>query len=196
MPSQILLLISAELREITQAVSYPLSVDMDYLNEKKKVFEGANKSVSTYISRLLESRMFSEEEIAMMDRSREYFGEKMHIDGSIKVDDNSATTTSKLRVSHWSFTIDILRMKNIYFLSIYLLFTILLTCSPLTHCYGKANIRLEELTPLSSFRLTLYVLPRFSLGAVNMFWSWPPLWRLYSSKSFLFIIKSDSVPFG
>lgn len=44
--------------------------------------------------------MFAEEEIAMMDRSGEYFGEKMHIDGSIRVDDNSATTTSKLRFSH------------------------------------------------------------------------------------------------
>lgn len=94
----------------------------------------------------------------------------MHIDGSIRDDDNSATATNKLRASHCSFIIDIFGMTNICFLSIHF-FTFLLTCSPLTHCYGKANMQFEELTTLSSFRLTLYVSPKFSLGAVNMFWS-------------------------
>lgn len=65
--------------------------------------------------------MFSEEDIAMMDESWEYFGEKMYTNGSIRDDNSFATTGSKLRASHWSFMIDMFGMTNIYFLYIHFL---------------------------------------------------------------------------
>lgn len=117
--------------------------------------------------------------------------------GSIRDHDNSVTIASKVRASHSGFLwlTDLRLQKKMYFSHIHL-FTILLTCSPVTHYCGKANVQLEEPTALISFRLPLHTLPEFSVWAVNIYWSWPPLCQLYSSKSFSLIIKSDSAPFG